>query len=72
MWSAPKRARAALRVGVAADHELLPALALDLEPRVRACAPRRRSGALGDDALEPRLGGGLEEGLAPCPRTWSP
>src|SRR5207249_723491 len=54
----------ALGIGVAADHELLPALALDLEPVARAPAPIRPVGLLGDDALEVSGVAGVEELLA--------
>jgi hypothetical protein len=55
---------AALRIGVAADHEFLPALALDLDP-VGGALPRVRAvAALGDDPFEPHLVRGFEKRLA--------
>ena len=53
---------AALGLRVAADHEFLAAMALDLEPRVRAPRDVGARGSLGQDALEPGLRGRLEEG----------
>ena len=57
---AEKRARA-LRIGVAADHEFLPPDALDLAPFHAAPGQVARVGPLCDDALQPRLAGGVEE-----------
>ena len=57
------RARS-LGIGVAADDELLASLALDLDPLARAATDVGRGGALGDDALEPRLRRGVVEGAA--------
>src|SRR5215469_17845168 len=47
-----------LRVGEAADDELLAALALELQPVLGPSGSVRRVGALGDDPL-PALGAGL-------------
>src|SRR5437763_3195492 len=57
-------APAPLTLGVAADHELLPAVCLDLQP-VAAAAPRlvARDGALRHHALEPLLPRRLEQGF---------
>ncbi len=55
----------ALRHRVAADDELLAALALDLEPVARASGHVAASHPLGDDALESLLGAGLEERITP-------
>src|SRR5262250_3877749 len=54
----------ALRIGVAADHELLSQVALDLDPVAAARAGVEAARALGHDALEALLRGGLVEGLA--------
>ena len=56
----------ALGIGVAADHELLATLALDLEPRARASRYVGARRPLGQDAFEPGLRGGLEEGRSGC------
>src|SRR5580692_5741901 len=50
----------ALRIGVAADHELLRVLALELQPVTRPRALVRRGGALGDEAF-PAVAAGLLE-----------
>src|SRR6185312_2166533 len=50
----------ALRVGVAADDELLSVLALDLQPVPGPPGPVGRAGPLGDDPF-PALGAGLPE-----------
>ena len=58
-------AAAALALRVAADHELLPAVRLDLQPVAAATAlgvARRR--ALRHDAFEPQLAGSLEQRFA--------
>ena len=54
----------ALRLRPAADDELLAEVALDLQPLARASADVAAVGALGDDALQPLLGGRLVERLA--------
>ena len=54
----------ALRLGVAADHEFLTAVALDLDPVRRAAARVAALKALRDDPLEPHLGRRGEKLLA--------
>src|SRR5215470_12463038 len=54
----------ALRIRVATHHELLPALALDLDPLARAAARVRARRAFGHDAFEALLRRGLQEGRA--------
>src|SRR5260370_769780 len=53
----------ALWIGVAADDELLAAMALDLDPVARAAARIRAACPLGHDTLETLLIGRLQEGL---------
>ncbi len=60
--AADARARS-LRLGEAADDELLALDALDLEPVTRSTREVRAVAALADDALEPVFAGLLEEGL---------
>src|SRR5262249_6345890 len=60
MQSAEVRPRA-LRHRVAADHELLPELALDLQPVARALRGIRAVALLRDHALEALLAGGGEK-----------
>src|SRR5205814_3236837 len=55
---------AAARVGVAADHELLPLLAFELHPVGGALPGVGAARALPEDAFEPHLGSGIEERLA--------
>src|SRR5215510_14898481 len=54
----------ALRVGVAADHELLTPLALDLAPVGSSATPVGTVAPLRDHSLEPSLAGRAEEALA--------
>ncbi len=61
----PEPGARALRVGPAADHELLGAHALELQPVVRAGAGTVRSvRPLGDQPLPPAFAGLLQVGLA--------
>src|SRR5437773_4137412 len=60
----PEVAARALRIRVPDDHELLPPLALDLDPVPRAPAGIGARGPLGHDAFEPSLRCGLEHRLA--------
>src|SRR5215813_10012354 len=52
-----------LWIGVAADDELLTAMALDLDPFARTAARIRAACALGHDTLETLLIGRRQEGL---------
>src|SRR5581483_8902519 len=54
----------AARFGIAADHELLPMLALELEPVLRARGHVRALGPLGNQPLPALAAGLLEQGLA--------
>src|SRR4030095_11841430 len=60
---AEKPARA-LGIGPASDHELLPSVTLDLEPLAGTAAGVAAVHPLGEDALDPLLGGRLVERLA--------
>src|SRR5206468_2435896 len=55
---------AAARLGIAADHEFLAALAFDLDPVGRSLARIGAVGALRDHPLEPHLGCGIEKRFA--------
>jgi hypothetical protein len=57
-------AATALGIGIAADHELLLLLALELHPVVGALPDIWAGRALGNDAFQPQFRGGLVEGLA--------
>ena len=58
-----QRAQVVRAAAPAADHHLLAGAALGLEPGLGASGLVRRTGALGDDAFEIEVAGGLEDGI---------
>ena len=53
-----------LRIGVAADHELLAPLAFDFDPVAGATADVAAVSFFGDDSFQSALGGGIKEGFS--------